>query len=484
MGFSTKNNMADLNSLPPPPKNQTGMTLDQFQHLPPPPKGQTGMTLDQIQGSKTQQPATLGQGGAGELGSGFIGSFAKMGADIEGGLDQTVGRVANAVRGNGFTPTHTADAPNATADKLINESGFSQVGNAIGTIAPYFMGGGEAEGAETVATKAPGFLAKTGGYLAKAAPTIARDTAIGTAQTGNVGQGLEIGATTGVLRGVGDLAKAKLVVPSDIQKATDALNPDLSGKAKINAYKQVANGRGAQSSTILHDQGLSPSDRTVAVATRLANGTKLSDGTTLSGVKFGKDPVANLKTVGKSLNETENTLQAHPDMQAPLQKQTLVDKLGALKDEKPQDFIGDNGKIYDNVVSYAQKLINDTGDTIRDGRTARTTFDQEAQRKFPTAFKGDVIDTSTPAGNAIKTVRDAMNQHLYSTAPKGSDLKSLIGREADLLNARDISAAKAAKLNGVNWFAKFKQERPILSKALGYGAVAVGGGEVAKHLGL
>ena len=46
--------MQDLTNLPPPPKGQTGITLDQFNHLPPPPKGQVGVTLDQIQ---SQQPA-------------------------------------------------------------------------------------------------------------------------------------------------------------------------------------------------------------------------------------------------------------------------------------------------------------------------------------------------------------------------------------------------------------------------------------------
>lgn len=47
-----------FNNLPPPPKGQSGMTLDQFKHLPPPPKGQSGMTLDQIKSSSDKQQAT------------------------------------------------------------------------------------------------------------------------------------------------------------------------------------------------------------------------------------------------------------------------------------------------------------------------------------------------------------------------------------------------------------------------------------------
>ena len=38
----------DLSKLPPPPKNQVGMSLDQIKGLPPPPQGQQGMTLDQV----------------------------------------------------------------------------------------------------------------------------------------------------------------------------------------------------------------------------------------------------------------------------------------------------------------------------------------------------------------------------------------------------------------------------------------------------
>lgn len=453
------------------------------------PKGWAPPTAAPIAPAK---PA-LGQGGAGEFAGNALRAIAspliRTGAAIESGLDETVGRVANAARGQGFTPTQTGASAFNMADQIDadkDQTIAGQAGTLVGSVAPYFTPMGVEEGAANTATKAPGLLAKAGGYLAKAAPTIARDTALGTAQTGDIGQGLEIGATSGVLRGAGDLAKTRLA-GSAVQKATDAINPDLTGKAKINAYKQVASGRGAQSSSMLHDQGLSPSDRTVAVATRLANGAKLSDGSAINGVKFGKDPVANLKTVGKSLNETEQSLQTalkgDPEMNFSLDKPTLNNKLTELKASKPMDFIGDNGKIYDNVVSYAQKIVDDTEDSISGGRDARTLFDQEAQRKFPTAFKGGTIDTSTPAGSAIKTVRDALNQHLYATAPNGSDIQTLIGREADLLNARDISAAKAASLHGFNWFQKFAKERPLLTKALGYGAVAVGGGEIAKKVG-
>lgn len=44
----------DFSKLPPPPKGQTGVTLEQFSHLPPPPTGQQGFTLDEISGNTTR----------------------------------------------------------------------------------------------------------------------------------------------------------------------------------------------------------------------------------------------------------------------------------------------------------------------------------------------------------------------------------------------------------------------------------------------
>lgn len=41
-------NTKQLNSLPPPPKDQTGVSINTFKNLPSPPAGQGGMTIDQV----------------------------------------------------------------------------------------------------------------------------------------------------------------------------------------------------------------------------------------------------------------------------------------------------------------------------------------------------------------------------------------------------------------------------------------------------
>lgn len=50
-----------LSQLPPPPKGQTGVTLEDLQGLPPPPQDQQGMTLDQIQGQLGTLPKPTAQ---------------------------------------------------------------------------------------------------------------------------------------------------------------------------------------------------------------------------------------------------------------------------------------------------------------------------------------------------------------------------------------------------------------------------------------
>lgn len=250
MGFYTKNNMATgLNSLPPPPKNQTGMTLDQFQHLPPPPKGQTGVTLDQIQGQKPAQAPKLGQGGAGEFAGNALRAITsplvRTGGLIESGLDQTLGRVGNAISGHGFTPTTTGQQAQATANQIdagADQTGIGGLGTAVGTIAPYLVPG---LGEESGAAEGAGVLAKAGQYALKQAPAIAANTAIGTAQTGDLGKGLEIGATQGLLKGAGDAISPLLTkLPTRIaQKALAGTNPETADyalkTAKLGSINQL-----------------------------------------------------------------------------------------------------------------------------------------------------------------------------------------------------------------------------------------------------
>ena len=283
-----------------------------------------------------------------------------------------------------------------------------------------------------------------------------------------------------------DAAKAKIQgTPEEVaakqtaaqhQTNVDALNPDLSGKAKIDAYKQVATqGRGVTEGSVFGDQSLSPAKQTVNLAQRLGNDMPLSDGSVAPAIKLdASDHVGNLKALGDALNQTEGQLQtalkADPEIEYTLDKPTLQTTLNDLKTNAPTEFIKDPTKsaAYNAVVDYGQKVIDDAPDTIQGGRDARIAFDNQAQKEFPSAFKDDgTIDTKTPAGAAIKATRDAINQHIYDTAPAGSDIKALIGREADIFKAVNNIAPKAAKNDGANSVTQWIKNNPKVSKVVG-----------------
>lgn len=171
----------------------------------------------------------IGQGPAGEFSAGAVGSLIKTGAGIEKGLDETVGRVGNAIAGNGFVPTHTADAPNQKADEIMNQSGFSQAGGAAGTIAQYFTPGGVEKGS----VEATALIPKAIQFLAEHAPEALKNTAIGTAQTGNPVQGVETGVGGELLSAAGKPLQA---AAKGTYKAL-AIPVDKAEASLVQAYK-------------------------------------------------------------------------------------------------------------------------------------------------------------------------------------------------------------------------------------------------------
>lgn len=303
---------------------------------------------------------------------------------------------------------------------------------------------------------------------------------------GVAGQAALWGTVGAVLPGVAKLA-GKFTKESraakTLLKNTEAVDPELLGKAKIEAYKEVASGRGTKPSTIFQEQGLSPNEKTVNLAKRLSEHTHLTDGSKVSGVRFGKSPLRNLEIVSKSMSETEKTLTnalknnvkvGDKSLSYHLDKSNLINKLEVAKTQTPREFqmIKDSKSSYDNVMEFAKEKIAKAEDSIMGGREARTAFDKEARKEYPSVFKDGYIDTATPAGNAIKKARELINQHIYEVAPNGSDIQKLVGREADLFNARDISAIKASRLHGKDWWQKFAAKNPKLAASLKWGSLA------------
>lgn len=267
---------------------------------------------------------------------------------------------------------------------------------------------------------------------------------------------------------------AKKAEEKAVTATIDAVDPALSGKKAVAAYKQVVTGqRGSVAPSVFHEQGLTPNQQTVNLGTRLKD----------LGLN-AKDHVGNLDKLANGLTDTETKLQAalkggDPEVKYLADKQTLLGKLNEVKTNAPEEFrIKDSQAMVDRVTNFANKIVAKADDSIGGVRDARTAFDTQAKREFPNAFKPDgTVDTKTPAGYAIKTARDTINEHLYHTAPNGSEIQSLIGHEADIYKAAQTIAEKAAKGNGSNAFAQWAKANPKKWELIKYGTAGVGGAE-------
>lgn len=180
----------DFSQLPPPPKGQTGMTLDQFKHLPPPPKGQQGVTLDQI-----KQP-TIPQGQTGIKGlalgavKGAVSGVEDIGRMVTTPLAKAFG--TQAPQGLGLTPTGTTE----------------KLGALIPNVASYAIPQVGAEKvAYGVAKNAPNLVKAGAGILSRGATGFTQEYG----KTGDVTEGLKAGAVSalpvqGALKVAGNIA--------------------------------------------------------------------------------------------------------------------------------------------------------------------------------------------------------------------------------------------------------------------------------------
>lgn len=144
------------------------------------------------------------------VGQGGLSTLQNAGSLVNKGLNQTVGRAIDAVSGKSFTSTDYSIRPGMSStevnQKLQPTNTAQQVGKTAENIAEYFIPATKVSKAETAITALtqglPNFVGAATRVGSKALVNAAADTAIGTAQTGDVKQGLEIGALGGATRGI------------------------------------------------------------------------------------------------------------------------------------------------------------------------------------------------------------------------------------------------------------------------------------------
>lgn len=261
------------------------------------------------------------------------------------------------------------------------------------------------------------------------------------------------------------------IAEKNLGKTIDAVNPDLSGKKLSEGYKEiVTKGRDAKESGVFSEQALSPSERAINLGNRLNKGIDLANGEKVNAITLSeKNPIKSLKTLKNEMVDTEAKLTSAMSSNEGItaNKPALNTSFDDAIENAPEEFrIGDPSKMYGSVFKFAKKIADKADDSIAGLRNARSEFDAQARIQYPSAFKDGSIDTKTSAGSAIKKARDIFNEHLYNTAPNGSDLQKLIGREADIYQATESLAAKAAKSEGKTKIQKateFLKDHPYIT---------------------
>lgn len=201
-------------------------------------------------------------------------------------------------------------------------------------------------------------------------------------------------------------------------------------------------------------------------------------GEELKDVITTKDPIKALNSVGKNMAETESKLMPILESdRSPVNHNAFSAGVDMVKEYIPREFkLGspETKAQFSDVFEFAKETAKLSRETTAGYREGRIAFDQAAKTQYPNAYKEGYIDVKTPAGKAIKLVRDFWNEYIYSSAESGSEIRELIKREADLFKAIDVLAPKAAALYGKNFLTRFVARHPMLTK-IGIETTAVGG---------
>lgn len=416
--------------------------------------------------SSTPVSNGLGQGLAGAFAGNTVRSVAEplinTGGFIEKVLDQTLGRVINAVKGNGFTPTKTGQAAMDTAAQSAQQhaGGFAGgAGDVVGTIAPYFTGAGEEETAvrvaqmipklaETLGVRAESLVPKIISFLARNAPTVARDTVIGTAQTGDPVEGLGLGvggaAAHGISGTAGSLVNKALKGKSAFETALEISRPKITPTLEQQAFNE---GRVGQR-TMFSGAPIAPS----ATETRIAEAIQpLVEEGRITAKMAESNPSAVKSEIDQEvhgINQGVKQLINQPKFNAPFTENQLNKYLQSAKADNKILFGGDTTleRAYDTVIDEFKTYVRTKN--VSGLFDARQEFDSFIRSKYPNVFKPNKLGIINPADNvkqnALLDIRTAANEMV-----------------ADMLDSAKIQSARKTFEPSV--------ARPLIERAKAFG---------------
>lgn len=139
--------------------------------------------------------------------------------------------------------------------------------------------------------------------------------------------------------------------------------------------------------------------------------------------------------------------------------------------------VGDAEKTATKLISKFNSLVKDNGYTPAGLLEARKGLDA-----WMSAQKGNVFNPATESAvsTALRAIRQGGNDFLASRVPDVA-VKDMLEHQSNLYRAIEAIAPKAAK-EGPNGFQRWISAHPRLVKAAKYGASAVVGGEVLRHI--
>jgi len=123
-------------------------------------------------------------------------------------------------------------------------------------------------------------------------------------------------------------------------------------------------------------------------------------------------------------------------------------------------------KNYDTIIDEFVKIQNSKSNKLSDLLQSRKDFDAVINKKFPNIF--DKFGTDNVRANAVKDVRNKVNQFIAEALPEGNEFRDELFEISDMYKAIDnIAAQTAGKVNKniIERTTNFIRKNPILSVA-------------------
>lgn len=428
--------MANLSTLPPPPKGQTGVSPDQFSHLPPPPQGQQGMTLDQI--NQPSQP-TQSTGFLGGIGNTIKGAFQSGVNQIKSGFDQ----VKNTTTSNPLSLLGTGIEAGAKV-------GAGAINAAMSPIAPVMAPVGKAIGAVT------NKISDNPSVQKFAMSPAGQATARGAEDVGNLNTIFGAATTLEGRQQIGDAVKQGTENAQDTMSQLTSKSPQEVNN-DINSYyqKAIKPGLGGRTNaTQIENYNLKVPQAIKSIADNVDN---LSFKDEFGNVETGRLPQSPAEladavdqTKANIFKQYDALAQQAGDNGIKVSTEPLANQLDkvinneAIKVANPQ------------AIQYAQALKDRLTQTVEDGSPnglykefdPQTTQDivKSFNESLDAFYKNPNYDTASKAAidaGVVRTLREELDKGISnSTGADYQDLKNQYGA----LSAIEKDVAKRAVL--------------------------------------